>query len=214
MNRNFSCFVFFILATVLSIGCALPGYAQEHETDQEEAAPIYQRPGYRVYRSIFEANTQPDSVQILELKGKKLKTIPADVYKFRNLVVLDLGRNKIKVVPDSIGQLTQLEELDLSGNKIDSLPPSIGKLTNLHKLALNRNVITALPSEIGNLVMLEEIELWDNELRDLPDEIRNLKKLRKLELRGILFTDEQQKRFLELLPNTKIYMSPACDCKF
>jgi Leucine-rich repeat (LRR) protein len=214
MNRTSSCFVFFILATILSICCPLVGRAQEHEHEHEEAQPIYQRPDFRVYRNLFEANTQPDSVQILELKGKKLKTIPPDVYKYHNLVVLDLGRNKIRVVPDSIGQLSRLEELDLSGNKIDSLPPSIGNLTNLRKLALNRTVITALPPEIGNLANLEEIELWDNELRDLPDEIRNLKKLRKLELRGILFTDEQQKRFLELLPNTKVYMSPACDCKF
>jgi hypothetical protein len=78
---------------------------------------------------------------------------------------------------------------------------------------LNRNVIESLPASIGEMDSLQVLELWDNEIGTLPEEIRNLKHLKVLELRGILFSDEQQKHFQELLPHTRIYMSPSCDCK-
>jgi hypothetical protein len=47
----------------------------------------------------------------------------------------------------------------------------------------------------------------------LPDEMGQLRKLSFLELRGILFSDEQQQQFHDMLPETKIMMSPSCNCK-
>ena len=60
---------------------------------------------------------------------------------------------------------------------------------------------------------LEELQLCDNEIDYIPDEIHNCGTLKVLELRGILFTDEAQKRIIELLPYTKVYFSPSCNCK-
>lgn len=173
----------------------------------------YVRPAYKVFRSMSAALAQPDSVFILELKGEKLDSFPEGLDKFPNLMVLDLSRNKIRKIPPSIAHLTGLIELNLSSNKLTHLPPEIGSLTSLRKLSLNRNAITNLPAAIGKLQELRVLELWDNELATLPDEMRQLPKLATLELRGILFSDEQQKRFRELLPGVRIYMSPACDCK-
>jgi Leucine-rich repeat (LRR) protein len=99
-------------------------------------------------------------------------------------------------------------------NKLEKLPDEIGNLTNLVYLGLNRNRIEELPATIGNLENLEVLELWDNELYNIPDEISQLKKLKVLELRGILFSDEEGARIDSLLPNTKVMMSPTCNCKF
>lgn len=181
--------------------------------DEDHPGRAYVRPSYKVYKSLSAALQNPDSVYILELKGKKLKEIPEGVFKLPKLVVLDLSRNKIKVLPESISQLSNLIELDLTNNKLKALPSSIGKLTKLRKLALNRNVIEELPAEIGQMKSLEFIELWDNELGTLPEEIKELHNLRSLDLRGILFSEEQHKHFFELLPKTEIYMSPSCNCK-
>jgi len=181
--------------------------------DDDHPARAYVRPTYKVYKSLSAALQNPDSVYILELKGKNLKEIPEGVFKLPKLVVLDLSRNKIKVLPESISQLSSLIEFDLSNNKLKTLPASIGQLTNLRKLALNRNVIEELPVEIGMLKLLEYIELWDNELGTLPEEIKELHNLRSLDLRGILFSEEQHQHFFELLPKTEIYMSPSCNCK-
>ena len=182
---------------------------------QEEEIPVqvYERPPYKVYKSLAAALQHADSAYILELRGKKLKEIPEGVYRLPHLKVLDLGRNKLKEFPTGLLRLDSLEELDLSSNKISALPADIGKLKNLKKLSLNRNVIEVLPPSIGDMDSLQVIELWDNEIGTLPEEIKNLKHLKVLELRGILFSEEQQKHFRELLPNTRIYMSPSCDCK-
>lgn len=184
--------------------------AQENEHDSIHG---YVRNEYKVYRSMSAALAQPDSVFILELKGQKLTAFPEELDRLSNLVVLDLSKNKIKEIPPSISKLSGLIELNLSSNKLSELPEEIGTLTSLQKLSLNRNVITTLPATIGQLQELQILELWDNELATLPDEIKQLRKLTKLELRGILFSDEQQKHFRDLLPGVKIYMSPACDCK-
>ncbi len=199
---------FFLILTLL---CGITGWVNAQDSD--EVISNYTRPNYKVFRSVSAALQQPDSVFILELKGKKLTEIPEGVYKLPNLLVLDLGRNKIKVLPESISRLQSLEELDLSNNKLTKLPAAIGKLKNLKKLSLNRNVIEELPISIGELSSLEYLELWDNELGTLPDEIKDLENLKVLELRGILFSEDQQQHFQELLPKARIYMSPSCNCK-
>lgn len=183
------------------------------QDDGNETPADYKRPSHRVYKSLQEALSQPDSVFILDLRGKKLTAFPTEVFRLPNLLVLDLSKNKISELPDEIGKLQSLEELNLASNKLKNLPAAIGDLKNLKLLSLNRNVITELPASIGKMNSLQILELWDNELSTLPDEIRNLTHLRTVELRGILFTDEQQKHFRELLPGVRLYMSPACDCK-
>lgn len=180
---------------------------------QDQELPGYSRPSYKVYKSLSAALANPDSVFILDLRGKKLTEFPIGVYKLPHLLVLDLSRNKIKTLPADISSMESLEELDLSGNRLSELPASIGDFKWLKKLSLNRNTLVTLPPSIGNIATLEYLELWDNELEDLPDDIKNLKKLRILELRGILFSEEQQTRFRELVPNARVYMSPSCNCK-
>lgn len=200
--------LFYVLVSALMI--PLQSAAQE---DGSESVVAYKRPAYKVFKSLKEASSQPDSVFILDLRGKKLTSFPEEIFRFPNLIALDLSKNKITELPAAIGKLQSLEELNLASNKLRTLPAEIGELKNLKILSLNRNLITELPASVGQMNSLQTLELWDNELSTLPDEIRNLTQLRTVELRGILFTDEQQKHFRELLPGVRLYMSPACDCK-
>jgi Leucine-rich repeat (LRR) protein len=167
-----------------------------------------------IYRSISVALQNPDKVFRLNLSKTRLREIPADIFKFRNLRELDLSRNRIDSVPAAIGSLVNLTSLNLAGNNLELLPDEIGNLSRLVHLNLNRNKIVALPKTIGGLASLELLELWDNELYGIPDEIGNLKKLKALELRGILFSEEEAARIDSLLPDTKVFMSPTCNCKF
>ncbi|MFN9596844.1 MAG: leucine-rich repeat domain-containing protein [Bacteroidota bacterium] len=200
----------FFAVLLLSI-CMVPSaQAQENE---DGSRPEYKRPNFKTYTSLEDALQYPDSVFILSLKGKKLTSIPEDVFKFKHLLVLDLSKNRITELPPTVGQFTDLVELDLSYNRITALPSEIGGMRSVRKLSLNRNSIATLPESIGEMSSLEVIELWDNEIIELPASMRNLKHLRLLELRGILLSDEQHKEFQELLPETVIQMSPACNCK-
>jgi Leucine-rich repeat (LRR) protein len=167
----------------------------------------------RTFFNLQDALAQPDSVFKLSLKGKKLKEFPTAVYALHNLQVLNLSRNQIKEIPADVHKLKNLQELDMSNNKLSQIPPEIGMLKNLVKLKLNRNVITSIPEEAGELANLEILEMWDNELDTIPDEMQKLLHLKTFELRGILFSDEEQKRIHSLLPETKVYFSPSCACK-
>ncbi len=184
----------------------------EEYFDDEQPLPEYVRPDMKVFTSLRAAQLNPDSAFILVLKGKKLKQFPREVYDLPNLLVLDLSKNKLKSLPEDIGRMSQLVELDLTGNKLKALPSSIGEFTEMKRLALNRNLVSELPAEIGQMNELEILELWDNELVDLPPEISDLKKLKILELRGILFNKDDHDRFHEYLPDTRIYLSPPCNC--
>jgi Leucine-rich repeat (LRR) protein len=170
-------------------------------------------PDELVYSNLQKALANADSVKYLRLSRKKLKEFPKEIFQFKNLVLLDLSRNKIKVVPLEIDQLKSLQILNLSRNKINLLPASIGNLDSIIHINLNQNLIEILPPEIGNLKNLEVLELWSNELSGIPEEIKQATKLTRLELRGILFNQDQQNHIYGLLPNTKIYFSPACACK-
>lgn len=203
-----------ICASILFVGLLVsqltPAFGQEME---DGTRPEYRRPNFKVFTSLEAALANPDSVYILSLKGKKLTTIPDEVFTFKHLLVLDLSKNRIESLPASVGQLANLVELDLSNNKLTELPSEITQLQALRKLSLNRNSIDTLPENIGMMTSLEVLEMWDNEIAYLPESMRNLKHLRILELRGILLSEEQQKEFVDLLPETNIYMSPSCNCK-
>lgn len=178
--------------------------AQLLDSSQLSVAPVYY--------NLAQALQNPDKVYRLNLSKKKLKTFPLQILELKNLQELNLSKNKIDSLPKRIGTLTHLQILNVSGNKLTELPDSIGELKNLKKLIASRNLLYALPKRIGDLENLEILDLWENNLSVFPEEMSKLKKLRWLDLRVILLNDEDQERIRKMLPNTKIYFSPACKC--
>ncbi len=167
-----------------------------------------------IFRSLKEAMLSPEKVYRLNLSKTKLDSFPQEVLLMTNLVELDLSKNKLEEIPAGIGTLVHLKRLNLANNKLVHLPDEIGRLTELEYLGLNRNILEDIPATIGSLSKMEVLELWDNELNTIPDEISQLGNLRVLELRGILLSDEEQKRIDSLVVRSaKIHMSPSCNCK-
>ncbi len=165
-----------------------------------------------VYEDLNKALQDPDKVYRLDLRGQKLKEVPPEIFKFKNLQDLDLSRNKLKSIPETIGLLTNLQVLNVSSNQIESLPDSIGMLKNLKKLIAFKNNLTGLPRELGNCENLEVLDLWSNDLAIFPEELSKLKKLRWVDMRVIILNDEDQEKIRKLLPDTKIFFSPSCKC--
>ncbi|MEO5569839.1 MAG: leucine-rich repeat domain-containing protein [Bacteroidia bacterium] len=207
MNKRLPFIFIFLAAVVAGTFSGIVSAQAQNILEPEELQQV------KTFFSLQEALLQPDSVIKLNLKGKKLKEIPAEIFTFHNLQVLILSKNKIKEIPADIGKLKSLQELDLSHNELTQIPSQIGELIHLVKLKLNQNEISSLPPETGNLINLEVLEMWNNELDTVPDEARNLRSLKVFELRGILFSDEEQKYIHSLLPQTKIYFSPSCACR-
>ncbi|BCL37533.1 COR domain-containing protein [Nostoc sp. MS1] len=124
-----------------------------------------------------------DNATTLDLSGKGLTTLPAEIGQLTNLSSLDLSENKLTTLPAEIGQLTNLSRLDLRGNQLTTLPAEIGQLTNLSSLDLRGNQLTTLPAEIGQLTNLSSLDLRGNQLTTLPAEIGQLTNLSTLDLR-------------------------------
>ncbi len=164
------------------------------------------------FTSIDEAMKHPEQVIKLELRKKRFKKFPPEIFKFINLQYLDISKNNIEELPVEIGQLKDLQYFAISKNGLQEFPTQIGDLTNLIYLDANNNDLTSLPTEIGKLEKLKTLDLWSNDVDKFPTEIRNLKNLKLLDLRVIMIPDAEQARVQSLLPNTKIFFSPFCKC--
>lgn len=167
---------------------------------------------YNEYTDLKEALKQPDQVIKLSLRKQGLKEFPKDVLKLKNLQYLDLSKNKIESLPDSIIQLKQLQVLIVSKNELVALPNNIGNLSNLRYFKAGQNKIARIPFSFGSLEKLEYLDFWDNELDYFPESLNKLVNLGVMDLRNILISQENQNYIQGLLPNTKIYFSPACQC--
>ncbi|MHC4647729.1 MAG: leucine-rich repeat domain-containing protein [Planctomycetota bacterium] len=118
----------------------------------------------------------------LDLSGKGIKSLPAEIGKLTKLSGLNLSNNQLTSLPGEIGKLTKLSGLNLYDNQLTSVPAEIGRLTNLRELDVSSNELTSVPPEIGKLRNLRELYLYSNEVKSLPPEVRKLKNLVVLEI--------------------------------
>jgi hypothetical protein len=167
----------------------------------------------RVYRSLDEVQC-PDSVFVLQLNRKRLRSIPAEIFTFRNLRVLDLGKNRIDTIPPQIGSLTRLEVLNMQRNRIRIVPPEVGQLTQLRVLNLNRNPILDLPAEMSALTHLEELIIWCTGVISFPPSFAALNyTLKTIDMRVCPMTWDNQQAIEELLPTPRKRWDYVCNCK-
>jgi hypothetical protein len=125
----------------------------------------------------------PHTETVLNLSGRELAALPAEVFSYPNLKELDLSRNLLETLPPEIGRLASLEKLILDGNRLAELPPEIGMLVNLEELHLAENKLRSLPAVICTLPHLRHLDLHANQLVALPDNVGELQQLRRLDLR-------------------------------
>ncbi len=165
------------------------------------------------YTDLSDALKNPDKVYKLNLRRQKLKEIPKDVFKLKNLQELNVSKNKLKNLPKKLDTLKNLEVINASANDIDTIYAEIGNCTQLKKLILNQNIIAHLPSTIGKLTNLIFLDMWGNEIQEFPNEISKLQNtLKVVDLRVINIQDDKQEEIVKLLPYTKFFFSLSCNC--
>ncbi|MDQ3047461.1 MAG: leucine-rich repeat domain-containing protein [Bacteroidota bacterium] len=167
----------------------------------------------RSFTSLEEALKNPDKVIKLELRRKKYKTFPKEIFKFRNLQYLDLSKNSIAEIPPEIEQLKDLQYFSISKNGLEEFPAQMGELSNLYYLNANQNNLTGIPVSFGKLSKLKNLDLWSNNIERFPEELKYMKSLMVMDLRVILIPDAEQDRIQAMLPHTKVYFSPYCKCQ-
>lgn len=147
-----------------------------------------------------------DSLEILDLTGNRLSSLPDDFHKLHRLRILFCSENDFDHLPPVLGECQALEMvgfkanrietvdeaafppllrwLILTDNRIASLPESIGGCPRLQKLMLAGNRLERLPDEMAACVNLELIRLSANRFRHFPGWLFEMPRLSWLGLGG------------------------------
>lgn len=154
-------------------------------------------------REIFDL---AETLEILDLSGNALATLPDDLPRLHKLRILFCSDNRFAELPAVLGQCSQLEMvgfkanrirqvpaaalppklrwLILTDNQVEALPSEIGRCTRLQKLMLAGNQLQSLPAEMANCTALELVRIAANQLSALPDWLLSLPKLSWLAYAG------------------------------
>lgn len=118
----------------------------------------------------------------IDLRNKKLVTLPPELAKFSKLQRLNINGNMLSKLPDCVFQLTELTELKASKNQLQSLSPAIARLQNLKTLDISKNALKTLPVELETLEQIESFNVSYNQLTTLPASIGNFSQLDLLDI--------------------------------
>jgi hypothetical protein len=128
-----------------------------------------------------------------------MRTLPQELFTFRQLRRLHLDGNDIRVIPELLGEnLLNLEVLTLSNNKLEGMPDSFSRLRNLKSLHLSNNCFENFPKPLCELKRLLFLDLCTNKIAELPAGIEGLISLETL----LLFQNS-----LDYLPDSIGFLS-------
>ncbi|MFT6985832.1 MAG: hypothetical protein ACJAT7_001652 [Psychromonas sp.] len=140
-----------------------------------------------------------DSLEILDLSGNQLTSLPATFGQLQKLKIIFASNNLFTTLPEVLGQCPDLEMVGFKSNKIslvsenalpnalrwliltdnqlETLPDALGWRPRLQKLALAGNRLTALPQTLALSSNLELVRISANKLTECPDQLLALPKL-------------------------------------
>lgn len=156
-----------------------------------------------------EKSNQFAGLEVLDVHGNKLTTIPTGFRRLSNLRVLNLSGNSLSLeaftiiselsdlrelrvakngitgnLPIDLSKMRELQVLDLSNNQLDKLPAGISELPNLQKLLVGGNRISSVSlSSIPSQNMIE-IDISRNMLEGAfaANELQRFEKLQSFDV--------------------------------
>ncbi|SFX59659.1 Leucine Rich Repeat [Azotobacter vinelandii] len=122
-----------------------------------------------------------DSLEILDLSGNRLTSLPADLPRLGKLRILFCSDNPFSVLPEVLGDCPRLEMIGFKANRIHHLPAA-ALPPALRWLILTDNRLEHLPTELGERPRLQKLMLAGNRLRTLPASLAGLERLELLRI--------------------------------
>ncbi|WP_295523404.1 leucine-rich repeat-containing protein kinase family protein [uncultured Pseudacidovorax sp.] len=128
-------------------------------------------------REIFDL---ADTLEVLDLSGNRLSTLPDDLHRLHRLRVFFASSNRFTELPAALGRCPQLEMVGFKANRIAHVPAE-ALPARLRWLILTDNDLAELPAELGARPRLQKLMLAGNRLTALPD-LRHCQALELLRL--------------------------------
>jgi hypothetical protein len=175
-------------------------------------------------REIFDL---ADTLEILDLSGNALSSLPEDLPRLHQLRILFCSDNQFTELPAVLGQCAQLAMvgfkanqirtvsgaalptalrwLILTDNQIEELPADLGRCTQLQKLMLAGNRLQALPPAMAACTQLELVRISANQLTELPVWLLTLPKLSWLAYAGNPFCENRDVTAFSAPPLARIH---------
>ena len=129
-----------------------------------------------------------DSLEILNLSGNLLTSLPDDLHRLHKLRVLFCSDNRFTALPEAIGRCAALRMVGFKANRIARVPPAA-----LHEalrwLILTDNQIETLPDSLGQCTAMQKLMLSGNRLQRLPESMANCQGLELLRIAANRFTE-------------------------
>ncbi|MEO7105457.1 MAG: leucine-rich repeat-containing protein kinase family protein, partial [Rhodoferax sp.] len=122
-----------------------------------------------------------DTLEVLNLSGNQLSTLPHDLPRLHRLKVIFCSDNPFTQLPEVLGDCASLQQVGFKACRIDHVPgAALPPL--LRWLILTDNAITHLPAELGQRPALQKLMLAGNQLRTVPEGLAEAHTLELLRL--------------------------------
>ena len=123
-----------------------------------------------------------DTLEILDLSGNALSSLPDDLNRLHKLRILFCSSNQFTHVPEVLGECQNLSMIGFKANQIKHIPESAIPTQALRWLILTDNAIKTLPASVGDCRHMQKLMLAGNQLGRLPESLANCKNLELLRI--------------------------------
>ena len=132
-----------------------------------------------------------DSLEVLNLSGNALSSLPEDLHRLTRLRVLFCSDNRFTELPACLGQCAELTMIGFKANRIAHVPGT-ALPPRLRWLILTDNCVETLPVELGECLHLQKLMLAGNRLQALPASLRNCHRLELIRIAANQLTELPQ----------------------
>jgi hypothetical protein len=153
-----------------------------------------------------------DSLEILDLTGNALTTLPTDLNRLKKLRILFCSSNQFTHLPEVLGECQNLSMIGFKANQIKHIPECAIPTATLRWLIVTDNALEAVPNALGECRQLQKLMLAGNQLTVLPNSMANCHALELLRISANQFN--ALPNFLFDLPNLTWLAyagNPFCD---
>jgi hypothetical protein len=121
-----------------------------------------------------------DSLEILDLTGNALTSLPDDLDRFKKLRILFCSSNNFTHIPEVLGACPSLSMIGFKANQLKHIPESAIPSKTLRWFIVTDNALKQVPQALGDCVQLQKLMLAGNQLSQLPDTMTNCQRLELL----------------------------------